>query len=162
VVAAHVLRYQTSQGYTAPGPFRERTLRSLSSCLGLLAIHSLDPTRTSSNVRFRAAVKDIADIKRALIRATSHFLSTRPKVKRRIRVTVHPKVVSSDRGYKLICPTWQETYLAIVADFPLNPSGKSKVKSRHPVPPEGRRPSSRTLGQVAVDAAASARDVFAG
>src|SRR3982074_890285 len=68
-----------SPGYTAPGPFRERTLRSLSSCLGLLATHSLDPTRTSSNVRFRAAVKDIADIKRALIRATSHFMSTRPR-----------------------------------------------------------------------------------
>jgi len=40
-------------------------------------------------------------------------------------------------------------------NIPLNPSGKSKVNSRHPVPPEGRRPSSRTLGQVAVDAAAS-------
>ena len=38
---------------------------------------------------------------------------------------------------------------------PLNLSGKSKVKSRHPVPREGRWPSSRTLGQVVVDAAAS-------
>jgi hypothetical protein len=43
----------------------------------------------------------------------------------------------------------------LVKNFPLNASGKSKVKSSHPVPPEGRRPSSRTLGQVAVDAAAS-------
>ena len=59
------------------------------------------------------------------------------------------------KNYKLICPTWQETYFTVVADFPLNPSGKSKVNSRQPVPPEGRRPSSRTLGQVAVDAAAS-------
>jgi hypothetical protein len=37
-------------------------------------------------------------------------------------------------------------------NIPLNPSGKSKLNCRHPVPPEGRRPSSRTLGQVAVDA----------
>jgi len=45
--SAHALRHETSPGYTTPGPFRERTLRSLSSCLGLLATHSLDPTRTS-------------------------------------------------------------------------------------------------------------------
>ena len=75
-------------------------------------------------------------------------------------VTVHSIAVPRARAiftrdYKLICPTWQETYFALLADFPLNPSGKSKVNSRHPVPPEGRRPSSRTLGQVAVDAAAS-------
>ena len=31
---------------------------------------------------------------------------------------------------KLICPTWQETYFAIVTDSPLNLSGKSKVKFR--------------------------------
>src|ERR1700687_4097081 len=48
-----------SPGYTAPGPFRQRTLRSLSSCLGLLATHSLDPTRTSGDVRLRAAVEGI-------------------------------------------------------------------------------------------------------
>jgi len=41
------------------------------------------------------------------------------------------------RGYKLICPTWQATYFALVADIPLNPSGKSKVNSRHPVPHRG-------------------------
>jgi hypothetical protein len=38
--------------------------------------------RTSGNVPFRAAVKDIADIKRDLIRATSHFMSTRPRPRR--------------------------------------------------------------------------------
>ena len=40
----------------------------------------------------------------------------------------------------------------LAKDIPLNPSGKSKLECRYPVPPEGRRPSSRTLGQVAVDA----------
>src|ERR1700730_6692522 len=41
---AHGLRHQTSPGYTAPGPFRERMLRSLSSCFGLLANngHAID------------------------------------------------------------------------------------------------------------------------
>src|SRR5260221_205207 len=48
---------QMSPGYTAPGPFRQRTLRSLSSCLGLLATHSLDPTRTSGDVRLRAILR---------------------------------------------------------------------------------------------------------
>jgi hypothetical protein len=64
-----------SPGYTAPGPFRQRTLRSLSSCLGLLATHSLDPTRTSGDVRLRAAVEGISDIK-GTRSATFHFMKT--------------------------------------------------------------------------------------
>jgi hypothetical protein len=39
--------------------------------------------------------------------------------------------------YKLICPTWQGTYFAAGADFPLNPSGKSKVKSPPSCPARG-------------------------
>jgi hypothetical protein len=39
---------------------------------------------------------------------------------------------------------------------------KSPLCSRHPVPQEGRWPSSRTLGRDAVDAAAPARTVIAG
>ena len=52
-------------------------------------------------------------------------------------------------------PTGKSTKVCPVPsrkNIPLNPSGKSKLECRHPVPPEGRRPSSRTLGQVAVDA----------
>ena len=61
---------------TAPGPFRERLLRSSSSCLGLLATHSLYPSRTSGDVRLRAAVAGISDIK-GTRSATSHFMKTK-------------------------------------------------------------------------------------
>ena len=44
------------------------------------------------------------------------------------------------------------------ANIPLTVGQIRTMTPRHPVPPEGRWRSSRTLGQVAVDAAASARE----
>jgi len=67
--------------------------------------------------------------------------------------------------FNVICPTGK-------SDFPVQPFSKKfstllvgqiiSTSSRHPVPREGRWPSSRTLGRVAVDAAASARKGIAG
>ena len=58
----------------------------------------------------------------------------------------------------LICPSWQETYSTPSQNFSLNTAPKSNLQLPLSRPgEEGRWPASRTLGRVAVDAAAFGR-----
>jgi hypothetical protein len=64
------------------------------------------------------------------------------------------------RPQSLICPCWQETYSTPLKIFRLTRHPNQTYNSRYPVlETEGRWPASRTLGRVAVDAAAFGRAI---
>jgi hypothetical protein len=101
-------------------------------------------------------------IARTAAKNTANSFLVRPSVAGQIDLSEHCKVKSLARKLRFVQPVQSDLRrpVAFAKRFLFTPNPNHPYMPFHPVPEEGRWPSSRTLGWDAVDAAASGAQLF--